>query len=532
MASSVDLLLTNARVLTLEQRQPLADAVGVRGETIVSVGNAAQVGQLKGKGTEVIDCRGLTLLPGLVDAHCHILALAASLTGVDCSAGRVGSISELKRVISQEARQKPPGQWIRGYGYDDLSLAEGRHPTRWDLDAAAPHHPVRLDHRSDHAVVLNSLALGLAGVYRETPDPPEGVIERDQTSGEPTGVLLEMSGFLTRNLGGIRDKVQFEQGIANLNRKLLEYGITSVQDAGPNNGLARWSTLQDLKDSGKLASRITMMVGAPYLDEFLALGMDWGMGDNQLRLGHAKIMLTLTTGSLQPDSEELRRIVSPAHQAGFPVAVHAVEAEAVMAAARVLGEEPSCWKLQKGPAGLGKLLDRIEHCSECPPAALEQVKSCGAAVVTQPGFVYWSGDRYLEHVPPELRPHLYAIGALDRAGVLMAFSSDAPVVDPNPWPAIYSAVTRFTRNGSPLPQVGEPGQGQGVSVLDALRMYTAAGARVEGRQSQKGSIRAGKLADLVLVDADPTEVELSALRNIKAVLTIVGGKLLWDGGLQ
>ena len=481
MLPPANLLLTNARVLTMDTRQPLAEAVAIRGEYIIAVGSRSESASLKRPNTRVIDCQGLTLLPGFIDAHCHLLALASSLTGIDCSPEDTPSIVELKKSILKQAQITPVGHWIRGYGYDERSLVERRHPNRTDLDEVAPQHPVRLNHRSGHATVLNTLGLKLAGIHRDTADPVEGVIERDGVTGQPTGVMLEMSGFLRDRLGSKGDPAEFEAGVAKANQNLLKYGVTSVQDAGPGNDLARWSTFQDLVTTEKLQARVTMMAGATHLEEFAAAGVSWGGGDDQLRLGHAKIMLTLTTGSLQPDAEELGRLVAAAHRAGFPVAIHAVEAEAVAAAAQTLQKHPGIAPSQEpGRPALGIAPDRIEHCSECPPELIAQVKRSGAAVVTQPGFIYWNGDSYLERVEPGLLPYLYPIGALARAGVPIGFGSDAPVIDPNPWPGIYSAITRLTRQGSHLFNgAGSPGIRQ-IAVLDALRMYTVGGAWAEG----------------------------------------------------
>jgi predicted amidohydrolase YtcJ len=531
MLSHADLLLTNARVLTMESRQPLAEAVAVQGETILAVGSASKIGGLKGPNTRVIDCQGLTLLPGFIDAHCHLLGLAVSLTGIDCRPEKVPSIAELKRAVQEQARRTPPGHWIRGYGYDEMSLREQRHPNRLDLDEVAPQHPVRLDHRSGHAVVLNTLALELAGIHRGTVDPLEGIIERDEGPGEPTGVFWEMSAFLRERLSTSRDEAEFDAGVSRANRMLLKYGITSVQDAGPDNGLTKWSTFQTLVKAGKFQPRVTMMAGAGHIDEFVSAGMCWGAGDDQLRLGHAKIMLTLTTGSLQPGTQELQYLVAAAYRAGFPVAVHAVEAEAVAAVACVLREEQRPGLTRILYSGLELPPDRIEHCSECPLELIVEVKKSDAMVVTQPGFIYWNGDRYLERVEPGLLPDLYAIGALARDHISVGFSSDAPVIDPNPWPAIYGAVTRLTRKGSHLPEREEHCRDQQILVIDALRMYTTGGAQAEGSQARKGSVSAGKLADLVLVDADPTQVAPMGLKDIKAVLTIIGGEVVWGYNL-
>jgi hypothetical protein len=527
-----DLLLVNARVLTLDPGQPRAEAVAVLGERIVAVGARVQVNHLAGPGTRTIDCQGMALLPGLIDAHCHLLALAASLQGLDCGPGAVSSIGELRRAIRRRADATPAGQWIRGYGYDESAFSEGRHPTRWDLDQATPHHPVRLDHRSGHAIVLNSRALEAAGIQQDTADPLEGVIVRDDTTGEITGLLLELGAFLRERLGATRESAQLEAGVVLLNRKLLSCGVTSVQDAGANNSPARWEVFRELQASGRLLCRITMLAGATRLEEYMSTGLSWGSRDDRLRLGHAKVMLTLTTGALHPDLPTLREVVAVAHAHGFPVAIHAVEREAVAAAVQALGEAWARPGASRPHNSSFRPRDRIEHCSECPPELVAQVRRSGAAVVTQPGLVYWNGGRYRKEVEPSLLGHLYPVGALNRAGVPVAFGSDAPVIDLNPWPAIYSAVTRETREGGPLIPPEHPGTkvDQRITVESALRMYTVAAACAEGSEQRKGTIRPGKLADLVLVDNDPTTVTHPRIKDIRAVMTILGGRIVWQDG--
>ncbi|MSQ17667.1 MAG: amidohydrolase [Dehalococcoidia bacterium] len=532
MPDRADLVLYNANVITLDRRRPRAQAVAVRGDVIVGVGNLTRLEPLCGPDTRRIDCQGMTLLPGFVDAHCHLLALAASLTGVDCRPQVVTSIAALQHAIRIRAQQTPAGRWVRGFGYDELSLGEGRHPTRHDLDSAAPHYPVRLDHRSGHAVVLNSAALAMAGITQETPDPPEGVIQRDPPTGQPTGLLLELGEWLRERLGTLRDAPEMDEGVRRMESTLLGWGITSVQDAGPGNGLARWEAFRAQKDSGRLRCRVTMMAGCQHIPELQRAGLGFGSGDDSLRLGHAKLMLTLTTGQLHPAIKELRQAVALAHRAGFPVAIHAIEQEAVAAAAAVLGDQPTLSRSsplpQRGvrgdfPRTPAQARDRIEHCAECPPALLTEVLRCGATVVTQPGFIYWNGDAYQQRVASELLPHLYPIAALRRAGVPVAFGSDAPVVDPNPWPAIYSAVTRRTSTGQQL-----PGQHSGeVTVAGALEMHSLQGAEAEGAGDGKGSIEAGKLADLVLVENDPTGMDPAGIIDLRAVITIIGGQVVW-----
>ena len=520
------LLLLIARVLTMDRHHAGAQAVAICGNTIAAVGSSSEVAPLAGPATHKIDCGGKTLMPGFVDSHCHVLAQVASLQGIDCSPKAVSSIEALEGVVKRQAEITQAGHWIRGFGYDDLSLLENRHPTRWDLDRAAPNHPVRLDHRSGHASVLNSQALDLAGINETTPDPVEGVIHRDGHTGQPSGLLFEMSGYLRQRLGASRDQAAFQDSVHHLNNTLLGYGITSVQDAGPDNGLDRWRTFQELQSSGPLQCRVTMFAGASRLNEFQSAGLSWGSGGEQLRLGHAKIMLTLTTGALEPSLAALGVMVDNAHRSGFPVAIHAIEQEAIEAAVRVLNDATPLSK----PASETSVqpIDRIEHCAECPPQLMAELAKSGCMVVTQPGFIFWNGDNYLERVNASMLPDLYPVGALAKFGIPLAFGSDAPVIAANPWPAIFAAVTRRTSGGRFLPP--DDSQRRTITVAEALRMYTSDGANAEGAGHRKGTIQPGKLADLVLLDTDPINAEPDQLREIRAMLTIVGGRVVWERG--
>ena len=517
MPQKPDMVILNAEVLTMDTSRPSAEAVAVARERILAVGDNKDIQALAGPDTQEIDGQGLTLLPGFIDSHIHLLSLARTTQELDCRPEKASSVAAIAHRVFEWARIVPPGDWVRCFGYDDLALEERRHPNRHDLDGISPKHPVRLDHRSGHATVLNSLGLRLAGINSDTPDSVEGVIERE-ADGEPTGLLFEMSAFLSQRMENGRTRNKMQKGITAANRLLLSYGITSLQDAGPGNGLERWQAFRDLIDSGYIQPRVTMMAGAGRRGELVDAGLTWGSGDTRLRLGHVKIMLTMTTGALHPSLEELREIATGASETGFPVAVHCVEQEAVAAAAQVISGLPHL------PPGAPP--HRIEHCSECPPNVLDAVRRSGAAVATQPGFIHWNGPSYRANVAESLQPHLYPIGALEAAGIKIAFGSDAPVINPDPWPAIHSAVTRRDYQAQAFPESNGSGR---VSVQSALRMYTLSGAELEGTSRDKGSITAGKLADLVLVDANPLTIDPDALKDIKAKMTMVGGHVVWEG---
>ena len=540
LTSDVSLVLVNANALTMQRDRPRAEAVAVAGDRILAVGSNSDIRRLSSVHTQTVDCHGLTLLPGFNDAHCHLPGLARRLQDLNCSPSALSStgapsipallalVREWAALRQAQDEQRLPGNhpsqpgnhpelvegWVRGYGYDDLQMAEGRYPNRWELDAAAPENPVWLEHRSGHASALNSLALASAGIHRETPDPPGGVIQRDPYTGEPTGVLFEMRPFLRQRLGNLRSPREFEEGMRAAGQQLAAYGITSAQDAGADNGLERWRAFQQLQDGGTLTCRITMFAGAKRLDELAEAALSFGTGDHRLRLGHAKIMLTLTSGALSPSPSELETLVAEAHRRGFPVAIHCIEEEAIAAATEALAAN-------RHPG----LADRIEHCAEGTPPMVDAVRRSQAAVVTNPGFLFHNGGAYCENVAPRLLSHLYPAGALRRAGITVAFGSDAPVTDPNPWPAVYSAVTR--RDSAGLPVGRDTMESQAVTVEEALRMYTIEAAQVEETSREKGSITPGKLADMVLVDAGPLTTQPEELAGIETVMTIIGGALVW-----
>ena len=192
MQQKPDLVIVNTEAVTMDQSVQNAKAVAVAQDRILAVGSDEDIKGLVGPDTQIIDGQGLTLLPGFIDSHIHLLSLARTTQELDCSPDKASSVAAIAHRVFEWARIVPPGEWVRCYGYDDLALDDNQHPTRHDLDEISPRHPVRLDHRSGHASVLNSLGLQMAGINSETPDPVEGLIDRD-ANGDPTGVLFEMS---------------------------------------------------------------------------------------------------------------------------------------------------------------------------------------------------------------------------------------------------------------------------------------------------------------------------------------------------
>ena len=511
---TADLILTNANVLTMDPSRPTAGLVAIKDNRILLVAGSEELGEVRGAKTKIIDCRGKTVVPGFNDAHCHIFSFIRKLRSLDLSPSSVGSIADIKAAIRRRAQSLPPGDWLTGTDYNEFYLAEKRHPNRWDLDEAAPDHPVVLAHRSLHACVLNSLALSLAGITRETPEPPGAIIDRDLDTGEPSGLLFEMLGYIREKVLPPLSEEEMAEGIASANRHYLSMGITSLQEATATNDWARWQTLKRFKQSGKLESRVSMMFGVEALSQFQEAGLVLGSGDSQLRLGGVKIVLNETTGKLQPPQPELNRQALDAHQAGFQLAIHCIEpstVEAAIAALEYIGSQTP----------LAGRRHRLEHCSECPPQLLERLRKLEAMVVTQPPFLYYSGERYLATLPPNRQRWLYRIKSLLDGGLVVAGSSDSPVVPDNPLVGIYSAVTRRAESGQELsPQ-------ERISAQQALAMYTINAAYASFEENIKGSITEGKLADMVVLSADPLKSPLEQLKDIRVEMTIIDGKVVW-----
>ena len=493
-----DLLLHNATVVTMDPSRPRA------GSLLVRDGRIAAVGETSASGAEGIDCEGGVLLPAFIDAHCHLLAYAASLRAVDCSAVR--SIPEIVRAIAERAAATPVGAWLRAFGYEETSLAERRHPTRHDLDRAAPANPVRLVHRGGHASVLNSAALRLAGIDSATEEPAGGVIERDVPSGEPSGVLLGME----RPLDALVPPLPYEAlraAVAEASERMLRAGVTCVQDATYTNGASAWELFERLMADGALPLDVVLMEGFDHLGELPESG-----AEGRLRRGAVKIMIEELGDAIVPDEAELALRVAAVHEAGRQVAVHAVGERAVAAATDAVEAA-----LRRRPRDGHR--HRIEHCGLLPAGLARRLARLGVAVGSQPSFVYERGERYLQLVPQEQQARLYAFRTLRDAGVRRAAGSDAPVTAPSPLASVAAAVERRTAAGRPI------GADEGVDAVEALGWWTAGAAHAGFLDGELGSLRPGLRGDLVLLPAGALEAAPAALRAMAP-------RRLWRAGRE
>jgi predicted amidohydrolase YtcJ len=509
-----DLIITNAVIVTMDPDFPRADTLVIKDGRILAVGAREKLKGLVTSRTELIDLKDRTILPGFIDAHLHLRALAESLVTLNISPeSGVSSIAHVQERIHKESLNNPPGTWVRAGGYDETYLVEQRDPTRWDLDAAAPNHPVKLTHRSGHAQVLNTPALKLLKITIEAPDPPGGLMERDLERGEPTGVFYGPGDFLSSQIPPL-NQVQLDQGVKLANQELVKAGITSFQDASSRNDLERWQSFEEWKANGLLDSRVVMMLGRKGFEEYHSSQFPMIEDKNQLKPGGIKIVLNETTGKLFPNQEDLKEIILSIHKSGQQAAIHALEETAIEAACSAIEQAQRIFPRKD-------LRHRIEHCSVCPPALAERITSLGAMVVSNPAFIYFSGERYLKTVDPSQMNYLYPFSTLIKKGICTAAGSDAPIAPVNPLAGIYGAVSRRSKEG------GIVLEKEKISVYEAVLMYTGMAARSSFDEHQKGMIAPGKLADLVVLSDNPFTVTEESIKNIKVEMTIIGGKIVY-----
>lgn len=509
---TADLLLYGGRILTLSLTRPTAEAIAIADGKILAIGKERDLRVLASPRTQKISCAGRTVIPGFIDPHLHLFAWASRLCGTDVSSAC--SLADIHTLLTDRLSHLAPGAWLRGYGYDEFFLYEKRHPTRFDLDTVSITHPIILRHRTGHAAILNSTALQQAGIDRSFTPPAGGIVERDPATREPTGVVYELEKFLRTVIPPLPND-EFMAAVQQASNELLHHGVTSFHDASAGNTLEDFALFQRLRDNGILQSRAMVMIGSDSLPQLTEAGLTPFSGDEHLRLGSVKIMLHEGGGEVYPPLDELNEMVWQAHRQGFQVALHAVEEGPICAALEAIDTA-----LQRQPRTDHR--HRIEHCTLCPPPFVEKLIETGAAVVTQPGFLHFYGEKYRAEIAPELHGWLYRSKSLLASGVPVAGSSDCPIAPLAPLISLQTAMTRKTQQGTLLnPQ-------EQLTLNDAVTLFTSAGAWLSFEEGQKGKIMPGMFADLAVLDGDLIRTPAEEVGKLKVVMTIVGGKVVWN----
>ena len=482
-ALKADLILVG-RVLVGDSDGARADAVAIRAGRIVAVGDSGDVLALREARTTMLGSPTAAVVPGFVDAHLHFVALARRATEVDCSLAAARNIAEVAGRIREAARQRPPGTWIRAFGYDECFLAERRPPMVAELDRAAPRHPVRLLHRTGHAVVLNTAAFAQLGLpAREEILEPADLL-RGRTPAPEAGEMARLA--------------------AAASQRLLSAGVTCFHDLTPGQDAAALDVWKRWIGDRTVRQRVVV-----YGEVLESRNGEAEEQPARLRYAGAKIVVTEAT-----DAGELSEAVTAADRAGAQVALHAVEGGPLVmavAALRRLGRER-----------VRSRRHRIEHAALCPPALVDELAACGAIVVTHPAFLESFAVKYRAEVHAHEQEWLYPVRDLRAARVPVAFGSDAPIADPRPLANLQAAVTRGSPAEAPL------GRAQSIPVAEALELHTLGGAAAGGLDPHLGRVVPGAIADLVLLDDDPTAVPPSEVAAIGVRATVVGGEVAWS----
>jgi len=519
---AVDLVLLNGNIISMSRTVKDAEAVAVRDGRIVKVGKNSDVKRLVGEKTEVVDLEGKTLIPGFVDTHCHPLALGLSLGWVNLR--HVGSIEKLKDRVRKFISNSPRGSWIQGFGWDQDRFKEKRFPTRWDLDEVSEDNPIILTRYCGHISVVNSKALEIAGVTKDT-DPPEGgVIDKDPVTGEPTGLLKEGAIELVK---AKIPKLKMEELCTAVERacsKAVSTGITTLHWIAES--AEEIEALQRVYHQKGLPLRVRVLVPEKLTPHLIGLGLRSNFGDSFLRIGAVKLFVDgslgartaaleepysddpSTRGVMVHTPEELRRIVSEVDRAGLQVAMHAIGDRAIREALNALSEI------------LGSDIrrdhrHRLEHVTVLNKTLLERMVKLNVFVTIQPHFVvsdFWAPDR----VGPSRSRFLNAYKSLLKSGLRVSCGSDCPVEPIDPLIGIEAAVAR------------EVNPEERLTVDEALEMYTLNGAYASFEEDEFGSIEEGKLADMTVLSDDPRKVPPSEIGKISVEMTIVDGRIVYN----
>ena len=539
-ASTVaDTVVTNARIYTVNSQQPWAEALAIRGDKILAVGSAKDVAAYRGPATKVIDAQGRLVLPGFTDCHIHFMDGSMGLTQVDLNGTK--SIAEIQKRVKDYAAAHPKEPWITGMGWTYPTFGPSALPDKKFLDEVVPARPVYLVAFDGHTSWANSKALAAAGITRETPDPPNGKIVRDE-KGEATGALKESAGDLVSKL---LPKPSREERLAALRLGIHEankFGLVRVHSAGQD---FEWLDLYDeLRHSGELTVRfyVAYFLDPPqltpdaiekieqarrtYRDEWISGGVVKTMLDGVVE-GHTAAMLApysddpTQSGKLFWDPAKYKEAVTELDRRGLQIFTHAIGDKAVRLALDAYQEAAEANHTQDARP-------RIEHIETITAQDIPRFGKLSVIASFQPLHAYPDEDTlniWVRNVGPERAQRAWVWHSIESTGGLLAFGSDWPVVTLNPWPGVQNALTRQTTEGDPpggwIPK-------ERISLADAIKGYTLGAAFAGHREKTEGSLEPGKLADLIVLSQDLFKIEPTDIGKTEVLLTMVGGKVVYQ----
>ena len=533
-----DLIIYNATVRTMDSRTPNAEAVAVYGGRIAAVGTSAEIRRMAGPRTRAVDARGALVLPGFNDAHVHFLSGGFQLSSVDLRDSQTPQ--EFAERIRRFASKLPAGRWITGGDWDHERWpnvnGSAPLPTKELIDAFTPDRPVFVNRLDGHMALANSYALKLAGVTRDTPDPPGGLIVRDAKTGEPTGILKDAAqDFVWKVFPEQSFDEKLEAARAST-AHAAAHGVTSVQDMSAGNDVGVYQTLLE---RGELKTRIYAVSPLRDWERLGRVGVRRAFGDDMLRIGGLKGFADGSLGSttalffepyldapntsglpgdeMFPEGEMLKHVKS-ADAAGLQVMIHAIGDKANDA---IL----SIYERVAKENGERDRRFRIEHAQHLRAQDIARFGRGHVVASMQPYHCIDDGRWAEKRIGPARAKGTYAFRSLLDTGAVLAFGSDWSVAPLDPVLGIYAAATRRTLDGkNPGGWVPE----QKITVEEAVRAYTVGSAYAEFAENAKGTITPGKLADLVILSQDIFKIDPAAIENVRVTMTITGGRVVYE----
>ncbi len=536
-AQDADLIVFNAKVYTVDARTPRAEAFAVKGGRFIAVGTTRDIKGLAGKGTRQYDAKRMTVVPGFIDTHNHAtgnVLLYEVLVGNPYVVEfvTIGSIIDKLRT---KARETPPGTWVNGYFFDDTKVKENRLINVHDLDQVSTEHPVAVHHRGGHTSFYNSKAFELAGITKNTPNPPGGTYDHD-TNGELNGRVTDRaSGALNRV--GKRQTFTPEQteqrnrdGLAHISKQFVRYGLTSVHHEGGD-----LAALQQVRARGELLHRVSYEAAGNVLEGMITSGIGTGFGDEWIRIGatsehtvdgsFSERTMALSTpyigidppykGNITETQDTLNAWMERVHRAGIQVNCHAngdVAIDMMMTA-----YERAQQLFPRTDAR-----PKITHCTLINDDLVRRMKTAGVVPALFTTYAYYNTDKF-PFYGETLMKRSMAFRTLLDAGIVAAAGSD---FSPGPFDARMGIQGMVTRRGW---DSGVWGANQRVTVDEALRINTLNGAYNSHEEAIKGSITPGKLADFVVLADDLHTVDKEKIKDIEIVQTVVGGTTAYTG---
>ena len=533
---AADLIIQNARVWTVDPSQLEAQAVAILGDRIVAVGSNQQVGPWRGPDTRLVDAGGRRLMPGFNDAHVHFVDGGSQLDNVELNDAT--SPQEFARRIRERAAKTATGSWLLGGDWDETKWSPAELPTKELIDGATPNTPVAVNRYDGHMVLANSLALKLAGITAQTPDPDGGVIVRDK-NGNPTGALKDAAQDMLFKAIPPLTHDQRRHAIERALSHAASLGVTSVQNMNPD--YADIAVYNELLNEGKLTTRIYAAPLITQVDDQVKIGIRRAFGGPYLRIGAVKAYADGSLGSatayfFEPFSDQpgnrgilsdemhpislMRDRMMRADAAGLQICAHAIGDAGISAMLDIYAE------IEKQHGNRDRRW-RIEHAQHMAAKDFDRFAQLHVIASVQPYHAIDDGRWAERRIGHDRATRTYAFRTFLDHGVRLALGTDWNVAPLNPMLTLYAATTRATLDGK-NPNGWFPKQK--LTIKEAIEAYTVGSAYAEFQENEKGSITSGKLADMVLLNADILNIDPVKIRDVKVLKTWVGGKLTYDAG--